>query len=114
LWVAILMAVMFAVAALVVDGSIRIDAYLKADSITREAARAACQEIDPDNPGQVDYGPARATGIAYMTAAGCEDGTITVGGDKVTASCNYRYETVFWPGSHLAAGVGSATPMWVP
>jgi Flp pilus assembly protein TadG len=104
------------VVGLVVDGGGRLHALQRADSIAREAARVAGEEltVDADNGTMaVNQEPARAAGLAYLAAAGCAGGSVVIAGLVVTATCPYTYEAVFLPVSATVTGVGSAEPFRV-
>jgi len=101
----------FAVIGLVVDGGGMVHAYQRAFAISREAARTAGQEITLDNFGQVIYDHrANLAGQSYLTAHGCDSGTITITSQEITTTCHLSYDPIFLPGSYQVTGTGSANP----
>ncbi|MDR1266155.1 MAG: pilus assembly protein [Propionibacteriaceae bacterium] len=117
LWAVIVVAALFVTIGLIVDGSAMINAYQRANSIAREAARVAGQQVIPAAPAGdavvLDPYAAQTAGLAYLATAGCDGGTITIVGGTIDATCPYHYTTIFLPGNYHATGTGNATPLWV-
>jgi hypothetical protein len=109
-YVVVLAVVLLAVVGLVVDGGGMIHAYQRANDISREAARQTVQEARFDPNGRIWGGPeAAAAGRAYLTAQGCEGGTVSLSGTTATVTCPYSYDPIFVPGHYHVTGQGRAT-----
>jgi hypothetical protein len=107
----------FALAGLTFDGGGRIHEGERADAVAREAARAACEQVDPDGvlAGHYRLRPdwARQAGAAYVSAAGMTGYTLSFPRPdlcRVTLTADYRTQLLGLIGiSHLpVTGSGEA------
>ena len=111
LYAVILTVAIFAIVGLVVDGGAMLTAHQQADSIARQAARTAGQEIQVDPTSRRPAAAAKglAAGRAYAHDHGCETSTVTISGPTITATCSIRYNPLFLPGTYLATRTANAT-----
>jgi len=101
--------VLFVVVGLIVDGGAMLTAHQEADSIARQAARTAGQQVSLDpNRHVTSTGRGVTAGEDYATAHGCETASVHIDGTTITATCSLRYDLIFLPGSYLATRTATA------
>lgn len=99
LYVAVLMSVLLAAGALIVDGSSKMRTGRAVTAIANEAARAASQHLDGSaitgRTGKVDTAAGAAAARAMLRDAGA-DGTVSVSGSTVRVTAQASWSPTFY------------------
>jgi Flp pilus assembly protein TadG len=115
IWVIMLALVVTIMVGLVVDGSAIIHTYQQANSISREAARIAGQQVSfEDSTDQVGNSQEAAMAAAreHLARSGCTNHSITIT-TRIEVTCDLTHDFIIFPGHRTLTGQGSAEAIHV-